>query len=82
MRYTFAAMGASASRAVRFQVASDQALIVYFDAPAKKTGAKAPPLQNQITIEGHEKVRRLLRLLELEPIAESASGVLFFAGQV
>src|SRR5580692_9321458 len=27
VRYTFAAMGASASRAVRFQVASDQALI-------------------------------------------------------
>ncbi len=62
-------MGTSASRAVRFQVVSDQALIVYFDVPAKKTGAKAPPLQNQITIEGHEKVRRLLRLLELEPIA-------------
>jgi inhibitor of KinA len=68
VRYTFAAMEASASRAVRFQVASDQALIVYFDPPATKSGAKAPPLQNQITIEGHERVRRLLRLLELEPI--------------
>jgi inhibitor of KinA len=62
-------MGASASRAVRFQIASDQALIVYFDAPAKNTGAKNPPLQNQITTESHERVRRLLRLLELEPIA-------------
>jgi inhibitor of KinA len=62
-------MGATASRAVRFQVASDQALIVYFDAPVKKSGAKAPPLQNQITIEGHEKVRKLLRLLASEPIA-------------
>lgn len=70
MRYTFAAMGASASRAVRFQVASDQALIVYFDLPAKTTEAKAPPLQNQITLESHERVRRLVRLLELEPIAE------------
>jgi KipI family sensor histidine kinase inhibitor len=69
VRYTFAAMGATASRAVRFEVASDQALIVYFDSPAKKSGAKAPPLQNQITMEGHEKVRRLLRLLALEPIA-------------
>lgn len=69
MRYTFAAMGASASRAVRFQIASDQALIVYFDTPATKSGAKAPHLQNQITMEGHQKVRRLLRLLELEPIA-------------
>ena len=67
--YTLAAMGASASRAVRFQVASDQALIVYFDVPANKTGAKAPPLQNQIRLESHDQVRRLLRLLELEPIA-------------
>jgi inhibitor of KinA len=69
VRYTFAAMGASASRAVRFQVASDQALIVYFDLPATKSGAKSPPVQNEITIEGHERVRRLLRLLELDPIA-------------
>jgi inhibitor of KinA len=68
VRYTFAAMGASAIRAVRFQVASDQALIVYFDPPAKNTGAKTPHPQNQITIEGHERVRKLLRLLELEPI--------------
>lgn len=62
-------MGASASRGVRFQVASDQALIVYFGPPANKSGAEAPPLQNQITIESHEQVRRLLRLAELEPIA-------------
>src|SRR5260370_8441971 len=38
-------------------------------APRKNTGAKTPPLQNQITTESHERVRRLLRLLELEPIA-------------
>jgi KipI family sensor histidine kinase inhibitor len=62
-------MGTSASGGVRFQVASDQALIVYFDSPVGKSGAKAPHLQNQITIEGHERVRRLLRLVELEPIA-------------
>jgi inhibitor of KinA len=62
-------MGASASRGVRFQVASDQGLIVYFESPAKKSGPEAPHLQNQITIEGHERVRRLLRLVELEPIA-------------
>jgi KipI family sensor histidine kinase inhibitor len=61
-------MGTSASGGVRFQVASDQALIVYFDSPVEKSGAKAPPLQSQITIEGHERVRRLLRLMELEPI--------------
>jgi KipI family sensor histidine kinase inhibitor len=62
-------MGISASRGARFRVASDQALIVYFDPPPKKNGAKAPPLQNQITIEAHEQVRRLLRFMELEPIA-------------
>jgi inhibitor of KinA len=67
--YTSAAMGTSASGGVRFRVASDQALIVYFDSPVEKSGAKAPHLQKQITIEGHERVRRLLWLAELEPIA-------------
>ena len=62
-------MGTSASGGVRFQVASDQSLIVYFEQTAKKGGAEAPRLQNQITIEGNERVRRLLRLVELEPIA-------------
>lgn len=69
MRYTLAAMRTSESSGVRFRVASDQALIVYFELPARKSGARAPHLQNQITTEGHEKVRRLLRLVELEPIA-------------
>ena len=68
MGYTSAAMGTSASGGVRFQVASDQALIVYFDPAAKKSGAEARPIQNQITIEAHEQVRRLVRLVELEPI--------------
>ncbi|MGC2832067.1 MAG: carboxyltransferase domain-containing protein, partial [Candidatus Acidiferrum sp.] len=27
------------------------------------------PTQNQITTEGHEPIRRLLQLMELEPIA-------------
>lgn len=62
-------MGTSGIDGVRFRVAGDQALIVYFQQQSKKSGAKAPPLQNQITIEGHERVRRLLRLAELEPIA-------------
>ena len=69
MRYTLDRMGTSASHGARFLVASDQALIVYFDPPADENGAKARPQQNQITIEGHERVRRLLRLMELEPIA-------------
>ncbi|MGB9465533.1 MAG: 5-oxoprolinase subunit PxpB [Candidatus Acidiferrum sp.] len=66
--YTFGRMVTSSGARARFQVASDQSLIVYFDPPAKSSRAKAPPLQNQITIEGHEQIRRLLRLVELEPI--------------
>ena len=61
-------MGTSARGGVRFQVASDRALIVYFDSSVEKSRAKAPRLQNQIAIEGLERVRRLLRLVELEPI--------------
>jgi inhibitor of KinA len=61
-------MGTSASDRARFRVSSDQSLIVYFDTPAAKS-REAPSLQKQITLEAHEQVRRLLRLLELEPIA-------------
>jgi inhibitor of KinA len=68
-------MGKSGEAYARFQVASDQSLFVYFDAPEEKSGAPNPagansltPLRNQITIEAHEQVRRLLRLMELEPI--------------
>jgi inhibitor of KinA len=59
----------SSSRGVQFQTASDQSLLVYFGQQGKKSGARAPRLQNQITIESHEHVRRLLRLMELQPIA-------------
>jgi len=69
-------METSASGGVRFQVASDQSLLVYFDPTEKRSRVSrsaginvATPLQNQISIEGHEQVRRLLRLLELEPVA-------------
>ncbi|MGB7282546.1 MAG: 5-oxoprolinase subunit PxpB [Candidatus Acidiferrum sp.] len=62
-------MSTAASRDALFRIASDQSLIIYFTPPAKRSGAPAPPLQNQIKIEAHERVRRLLRLLELEPIA-------------
>jgi inhibitor of KinA len=68
LRYTLAAMRTSASGGVKFRIASDQALIVYFETSAKKSGAKASHLQNQVTTESHEQVRKLLRLLELEPI--------------
>jgi KipI family sensor histidine kinase inhibitor len=48
-------MHMSAAEAPRFQRASDQSLLVYFG--------------QQITLDAHEHVRKLLRLLELEPIA-------------
>jgi inhibitor of KinA len=48
-------MDTLAGESARFQVASDQSLLVYFG--------------HQITPQAHERVRRLLRLLELEPIA-------------
>lgn len=44
----------SAAEAPRFQRASDQSLLVYFG--------------HEITLEALDRVRRLLRLLELEPI--------------
>src|ERR1700675_1973758 len=45
----------SAADAVRFQRASDQSLLIYFG--------------HQITLEAHDRIRKLLRLLELEPVA-------------
>jgi KipI family sensor histidine kinase inhibitor len=49
-------MDTSAAEAARFQFSSDQSLLVYFD--------------RQITLQAHERVKRLLRLLELEPIED------------
>jgi inhibitor of KinA len=48
-------MDTSAADGVRFQPSSDQSLLVYFG--------------HEIALQAHEQVRRLLRLLELEPIA-------------
>jgi inhibitor of KinA len=62
-------MGTSTRSGVQFRVASDQALLVYFETPARKSGMAAPRLQSQITTESHEQVRRLLQLLQSEPIA-------------
>jgi inhibitor of KinA len=61
-------MGTSAASGVHFRVASDQSLLVYFGAPAIKTGAGVSALRNQIIPENLEEVRKLLRLIELEPI--------------
>lgn len=52
--YTLANMDTSAAEAARFQYASDQSLLVTFG--------------HEITLQAHERVRRLLRLLELEPL--------------
>jgi inhibitor of KinA len=62
-------MGTSVGVGARYQAASDRSLLVYFVSYGKKRGTKASHLQNQVTLDAHEHVRRLLRLLELEPIA-------------
>ena len=62
-------MDTSAGEGARFQFAGDQSLLVYFDQRKSKGRAEARPLQSQITREANEKVRRLQRLLELEPVA-------------
>lgn len=56
------------SHGARFQVASDQSLLVYFEEGSAKASSESSPKQNQITKEAHEHVRRLLHLLQLEPI--------------
>jgi len=48
-------MHAPAASLARFERSSDQSLLIYFG--------------QQITLNAHEQVRRLLRLLELQPIA-------------
>jgi KipI family sensor histidine kinase inhibitor len=45
----------SAAEGARFQPGSDQSLLIYFG--------------HQITLDAHERIRKLLRLLEIEPIA-------------
>jgi inhibitor of KinA len=62
-------MDMSAGQSARFQFASDQSLLVYFDEQGGRDRSKDRPLQSQITLEANEKVRKLLRLLELEPVA-------------
>jgi inhibitor of KinA len=61
-------MGTSAGYGVRFQIASDQSLLVYFQKKLDHSRADSARQQKQITKETHEQVRRLLRLLETEPI--------------
>jgi KipI family sensor histidine kinase inhibitor len=62
-----------AAEGVRFQRASDQSLLVYFDQPEQEGRAEARPLQShglgRITRAAHEQIRKMLRLLETEPVA-------------
>ncbi len=75
-------MDLAAGPGARFQFASDQSLLVYFDTAKSRSRSEARlpqsqekhrsedrPLQSPITLQANEKVRRLLRLLELEPVA-------------
>lgn len=55
VEYTFARMGTPSADEARFERASDQSLLIYFG--------------QHITRKANEQVRRLLRLLELEPVA-------------
>jgi inhibitor of KinA len=87
VEYTSGAMADSSAISVRFRVASDQSLLVYFDAgqdetrgtnsdkdKAKpKTAAKSASVSRESvagesSIAVHERVRRLVRLLEMEPV--------------
>jgi KipI family sensor histidine kinase inhibitor len=68
-------MSRTAGDGARFQFASDQSLLIYFEdakkqnqAPDSDGPSSARPLQSKITRETNEKVRKLLRLLQLEPV--------------
>lgn len=55
----------------RFEAASDQSLMVYFDQrEARGRRAEAAPPKKTISTRAHEQVRRFVRLAELEPLAE------------
>src|SRR5713101_6717325 len=69
-------MDLAAGTNARFQFASDQSLLVYFDGHVGKHRSPDPvgtgadwPLQRQFALEAKENVRKLLRLLESEPVA-------------
>ena len=68
-------MKTSAGASARFERSSDQSFLIYFEPQGKNNRAPdqvgtsaGRPLQSQITLQANENVRRLLRLLEVEPI--------------
>ena len=68
VRGVYFAIMVAAGDGVRFQYSSDQSLLVYFDSAKSESRDEVRPPQSQITLEANEKVRKLLRLLELEPV--------------
>ena len=68
MRYTSARMTTSSIVHARFQAASDQSLLVYFD--QESSGGQAAHLEKQRKRKAHEQVRRFVRLAEIEPLCD------------
>src|SRR5258708_17371156 len=62
-------MDLAAGTNARFQFASDQSLLVYFDERVGQHRSGDRPPQSQSTLQANENVRKLLRLLESEPVA-------------
>jgi inhibitor of KinA len=62
-------MANSSAAKQRFQAASDQSLLIYFEHTESMRTGKSSKLENETAPQAHEQVRRLVRLLELEPIA-------------
>jgi len=75
-------MDLAAGPSTRFQFASDQSLLVYFETAKSRSRSEARlpqsqekrrskdrPLQSPVTLKANENVRKLLRLLELDPVA-------------
>ena len=62
-------MDLAAGTNARFQFASDQSLLVYFDEQVGQHRSEDWPPQSQSTLQANENVRKLLRLLESEPVA-------------
>jgi inhibitor of KinA len=68
-RYTFANMNRAAGEGARFQYSSDQSLLICFDQQKNQGPPKTRPPRSRTSLQANENVRRLLRLLESEPVA-------------
>ena len=68
LRYTFVLMPALPVAGARFVRSSDQSLLVYFDQP-QDSGAQDSPPRGKTLLEANERVRRLLQLLDSQPVA-------------